>query len=182
MTLAAALILAGCSAREVNDSLAGSTAQRLVTYSIDEMVTRLSGPRLDALKGRKLYLETHFLAESAIKAYADERLRIALTERFGASLVDAPEHADQSMSVFYTSLGTDQSQDGFFLPLGYVPGVDQRLTIDLITVKHFHGIAEMYYYIGETGIEFRSDKQRAVIRTDVLGLPIIELPISDLDN
>jgi len=86
------------------------------------------------------------------------------------------------MTVFYTSLGTAQSRDGFFVPLGFVPGVDETLSIDLITLEHFHGIAEMDYYIGKSGFEDRSEIHHAAVKTDALGLPIITIPLSDLES
>ena len=178
----AAALLAGCAARQLEDSLAGSTSQRLVSYGIDDLVAKLPEDELSVLKGKRVYIESHSLAKWALKNYADRRLAMELTTRFGARVVTAPELAEQTLHVFYTSLGTDQSFQGFFIPLGFIPGVAEQARINLITLEQFHGVAEMYYYIGEPGEEVRGSVLQARVRTDALGLPIITIPISTVDR
>ncbi len=51
-------------------------------------------------------------------------------------------------------------------------------SISLILEK-YHGISEMDYFIGDSGIAKRSYTLQAVVRTDALGLPFITIPISD---
>lgn len=176
------LTLAGCSTRSLTTNLNGSTAQRLVTHSIDDLIGELPQEDLSGLKGKRVYLETHFVHASDVKDYADKRLALALQRRFGAQLVDFRAEADQVMTVFYNSLATDQSDFGFSIPLGFVPGADASTKINIITLEKYHGIAEMYYFIGPTGVENRSSTLKAVVRTDALGLPLITIPISNLDR
>lgn len=177
-----ALTLAGCSARHLTDNLDGSTAQRLVTHSIDDLIGELSQEDLSELKGKRVYLETHFVHASEVKDYADRRLALALQRRFDVQLVDYAAEADQVMIVFYNSLGTDQSDFGFSIPLGFVPGTGANAKINILTLEKYHGIAEMYYFTGPTGTERRSATLQAVVRTDALGLPFITIPISNLDR
>ena len=186
-----ALSLVGCSSRQLTSNLNGSTAQRLVTHSIDDLMGELPQERLSELKGQRVYLETNFLHASKltdsadqrlVKDYADKRLALALQRRFDSRLVDSEAEADQIMNVFYTSLATDQSDLGFSIPLGFIPGVTPTAKINIITLEKYHGISELYYFIGPTGIEHRSATLRAVVRTDALGLPFITIPFSNLDR
>ncbi|PVY70079.1 hypothetical protein C8D92_110110 [Tamilnaduibacter salinus] len=186
-----ALTLVGCSSRQLTDNLNGSTAQRLVTHSIDDLMGELEHERLERLKGQRVYLETNFPYpsrqkasgdQSLVKDYADKRLALALQRQFGAQMVDSKAQADQVMNVFYNSLATDQSDFGFSVPLGFIPGIGQNAKINLITLEKYHGISEMYYFIGATGVENRSDTLQAVVRTDALGLPFITIPFSNLDR
>ena len=174
--------LTGCSTRNLTSNLNGSTAQRLVTHSIDDLIGKLSQEELGELKGKRVYLKTHFVRASDVKDYADNRLALALQRRFGARLVESAAEADQVMTVFYSSLATDQSDFGFSIPLGFVPGADASTKINIITLEKYHGIAEMYYFVGPTGIENRSVTLQAIVRTDALGLPFITIPISNLDR
>jgi hypothetical protein len=97
-------------------------------------------------------------------------------------VVDDPLLADLQLQVFYTALGTDHSRKGFVLPIGFIPGVDASTQIDLISLDQFHGVAEMYYFLGPSGSEQRGDVLQARTRTDALGLPIITIPISSIDR
>lgn len=183
--LAAVLIslaLTGCSTRHLTDNLNGSTAQRLVTHSIDDLIDKLPEEGLRELEGQRVYLETNFLHASDVKNYADKRLALELQRRFGAQLVDSRAEADQIMNVFYNSLATDQSDFGFSIPLGFIPGAAADTKINIITLEKYHGISEMYYFLGPTGVESRSATFQAIVRTDALGLPLITIPISNLER
>ncbi len=185
------LFLAACSTRDLQRVYTGSTAQRLVTHSIDDLLAKLPANDFEALRGQTLAFESYFLAESKVKEYADQRLRKELSQRFGITLVPRNEGAENQplehtskplLSVFYTSLGTDQDNFGLAIPLGFIPGIDESTQINLLTLDKFHGIAELYYFIGLEGQQARSKTYQAVVRTDALGLPIITIPISNLDR
>jgi hypothetical protein len=182
LVLVAVWLLVGCSAREVQDSLAGSTAQRLVTHSIDDLVGNLPEKDFQPLSGQRLYISSHFIASSKLRDYADQRLKVELGRRFNIKVVSEPASADQILTVFYTSLGTDHGHLGFFLPLGFMPGVEEGTRINLVTLEQFHGVAEMYYFLGQGGHEQRGQTLQARTRTDALGLPIITIPISSIDR
>ncbi len=185
MRVALALVLfllAGCAARQVQDSLAGSTAQKLVTYSIDDLVAALPKEHFGAWSGRKMFLESNFLADSDVRAYADSRLKLELSRRFDIDVVADAESADAVLNLFYTSLGTDRDTRGFFLPLGYVPGMDADTRINLLTLEQFQGVAELYYFVGETGTEKRGRVMQARTRSDALGLPVITVPLNTIDR
>lgn len=176
------LFITACSTRDVNKQLAGSTAQRVVTHSIDDLVSQLSDVNLDSLQGQKLYLNSYALSDHAIKDYADNRLAIELQARFGAKIVASQAESDQVMTVFYTSLASDFENFGISIPFGYIPGVDDSTSLNILTVEKFHGISEMYYYVGPTGTENRSKVLQARVRTDALGLPFITIPLSNVDR
>ncbi|MBY6204527.1 hypothetical protein [Halomonas denitrificans] len=183
----ALLILAGCSSRQVQDSLTGSTAQRLVSYAVDELAQALPERDFEPLRGDRIVIDSSFVGDPRLRDYADRRLATELRSRFDIEVVSAdPESANSSsaepaaghvLQIFYTSLGTDRDERGFYVPLGFVPGVDQTTQIDLLTLEQFHGVAELYYYLDDERID---DPLRARIRTDALGLPIITIPLSTL--
>lgn len=175
--LLAIVLLSGCRSRQAQDSLVGSTAQRLVSYAIDDLAGALPASDFAALSGQRLRIESHFLGEQELRSYADQRLAMELHARFDIRIVPAPLPTDHVLTVFYTSLGTDRGLRGFFLPLGFVPGVDPSTQLNLITLEQFHGVAELYYYLDQD----RSAKiLHARRRTDALGLPIITIPLSTL--
>ena len=175
------LFLSGCGSRQVQDSLAGSSAQRLVTQAIDELVTQLPDDDFSPLRGQRLWLDSHFFAANDLQRYADHRLRVELARRWAIEPADSRDQADAILTVFYTSLGTDQGHLGFSLPLGVIPGVDDAMRINLITLEQFHGIAELYYYLGPSGTELRGPRLQSRQRNDALGLPIITIPLSTVD-
>ncbi len=176
------LSLTACSTRDLQGSLGGSTAQRLLTHSIDDLIRGIDDENLDQLKGQKVFINSYFLSDSPLKNYADQRLAVELKSRFGVEVVTSQEESDQVMTAFYTSLGTDLDNFGISIPFGYVPGVAENTQLNIITLEKFHGIAEMYYYIGKTGSENRSKVQQAKVKTDALGLPFITLPLSNIDR
>ncbi len=176
------LSLTACSTRDLQGSLGGSTAQRLLTHSIDDLMRGIDDENLDQLKGQKVFINSYFLSDSPLKNYADQRLAVELKSRFGVEVVTSQEESDQVMTAFYTSLGTDLDNFGISIPFGYVPGVAENTQLNIITLEKFHGIAEMYYYIGKTGSENRSKVLQAKVKTDALGLPFITLPLSNIDR
>ncbi len=181
LVLALAL-LSGCAARELQDNLAGATAQRLVTYAIEDLVSQIPEADFAPYRGQAMRLDSHFIAEDKLRNYADQRLARELLQRFDIRIVDPldPE-ARFSLSVFYTALGTDQGLLGFYLPLGAVPGMDDNTRINLISLEQFHGVAEMFYFIDGEDMTRQGPRLLGRTRTDALGLPIITIPISSLD-
>ncbi len=180
MLLLLTLSITACGSRQVQDSLVGSTAQRLVSYAVDELARNLPEDDFAPLRGQRVRLVSHGLVDPTLQAYADARMAVELQHRFGIQMVDGLEESDQVLRLFYTSIGTDQGLLGFYLPLGFVPGVDESTRINLITLEQFHGVVEMYYYLGAQGVEQRGEIVQVRRRTDALGLPIITIPISTL--
>lgn len=176
------LLLSACAARQVQDSLAGSTAQKLVTYSIDDLAAALPEAHFEAWAGKTMSLNSSFPAGDAVRAYADTRLSLELERRFDIEMVGDSDTADAVLNVFYTSLGTDRDTRGFFLPLGFVPGMEADMRINLLTLEQFQGVAELYYFVGETGTETRGRVIQARTRSDALGLPVITIPINTISR
>ena len=174
--------LAGCAARQAGDTLEGATAQRLVSFGIDDLSAELPDEDFRPWADRALYIESHALAGDAVRHYADARIALALESRYGIERAGTREAADGVLRVFYTSLGTSRDTQGVFLPLGYVPGLDSDSRINILTLEQFHGLAEMYYFVGETGTEVRGEIIGARTRTDAIGLPIATIPLSDIER
>jgi len=176
------ILLASCSTRDIQSELNGSTSQRLVTHSIDDLISRIDDKNLESIEGKNIYINSYFLDNSNIKNYADQRLAVELQSRFKANVVTTQAESDSVMTVFYTSLATDLDTFGISIPLGYIPGVDEQTSLAILTLEKFHGVSEMYYYIGKTGTENRSKVIQAVVKTDALGLPFITIPLSNIDR
>lgn len=176
------LLLCACSAREIQGSLSGSTAQRLVTHSVDDLMRLLPEEPFAAYRNKNILLHSHFLHDTTVKTYADERLKHELKRRFNIQVTREPGLAQGSMTVFYTSLATDKDTFGLTIPLGYVPGFDESTKLNILSLEKFHGIAEMYYFIGNLGEEERQVTLQSVVKTDALGLPFITIPINTLER
>jgi len=178
--LLALILISGCGSRQVQESLTGSTAQRLVTYSIDDLMKALPAEDFEPWRGKRLWVESNFIEDSATKQYADHRLELSLRQRFDIELAEARDESDARLSVFYTSMATDQQLAGLFLPVGVIPGFQEQTRINLLTLEKFHGVAELFYFIeSDRGIE-RGPTILARTRSDALGLPIITIPLSQL--
>lgn len=179
MLLVLALTLSACSTRHLQDSLDGSTAQRLVTHSIDDLVSKLPEAPFEALRNQKLLFHSHFLLENQLKAYADERIKLELQNRFGIDTVEESEPGIHVLSIFYTSLATDRDNFGITIPLSGIEGASH---INVISLEKFHGVSEMYYFLGQAGAQTRHKTLQAIVKTDALGLPFITIPISNIDR
>jgi hypothetical protein len=178
----AATLISACSTRDVQSELNGSTSQRLISHSIDDLVSKMEDEHLTQLKDQKVYINSYFIDNNQFKDYADRRIALELQSRFGATIVDTQADSDQVMTVFYTSLATDFDSFGISIPFGYVPGVDESTRLNILTLEKFHGVSEMYYYVGPTGTENRSKVIQAKVKTDALGLPFITIPLSNVDR
>ena len=75
----AACVLVGCTTRQVTSSLEGSTAQRLVTFSLDKFIIDLAQePEISALEGKTVHLGVHFLKDHQLIDYATKLLTAEL--------------------------------------------------------------------------------------------------------
>jgi len=175
-------LITGCAARQVQDSLVGSTAQKLVTYSVDDLAAALPEQHFDRWSGKRMRLDSNFLSHPEVQTYADRRIAVELARRFDIEVVDDAVFADATLNIFYTSLGTNRDTKGFFLPLGFIPGMAADMRINILTLEQFQGIAELYYFVGETGTETRGRVIQARTRSDAVGLPIVTIPINNIDR
>ena len=47
--------MTGCSTRELNGKLSGSTAQRLISYSVDDLVGKLPADQFSGMAGKRVF-------------------------------------------------------------------------------------------------------------------------------
>ena len=181
MLLLVIFFTSSCSTRGVHDKYFGATEQRLVTHSLDQLVSMLPEKDFMPFKERKIYVECHFLEKEIPLEYALKRIEMEFVQKYHCTVVDSPDSADVVYDFFFTALGTDQDKIGFSTPEFILPSVG-TVTIDLLTLDMYHGVSELYYYITEpdVGKVSRGDRIRSIIRTDKLALPIISIPISTL--
>ncbi len=183
--LAALMVFAtnfSCATRQVVDEFAGATGQRLTTHSIDDLMKKLPEVDFSLLADRNVSVICHFIEKGAMLDYARERLEMELIERFGCTIADDPSAADRTVHLFFTSMGTDADKAGFKTPELLIPGYS-AVSIDLLTLDMYHGISEGYYYIldGDRRLLAKGGMIKSVIRKDEIGLPIINIPVTDLE-
>ena len=180
--LSACVTVAGCSTRQVVDPLEGSTAQRLVTYSLDRFIEELlAQPDIVAMAGQTVQLGVHFLREHPLRDYSERLIDAQLQLTHGILVAGPGEPAAAELDVFFNSMGTDNDQFGLTVPtLGLTPGSD---TINLLALDMYHGITEGYAVIRseKDGSIRKTDTLLARIRRDNVSTPVIDFPINQLD-
>lgn len=175
--------ISGCSTRQVISELDGSTAQRLITHSVDHLMQKIPADDFAFCSAKKVYIQPHFIKESPMVSYATDRFKMELLQRFDCRLADSKNDSDYTIDLFFTSIGTEHDTFGLSVPFLVIPGYTAATDINLLAVEMFHGISEMYYYVSDTEGQFlfRRDKTMAKVRTDSFALPFITLPLNTMD-
>lgn len=176
------LLTASCSTRQVTDQYHGSTAQRLTSHSINDMIVNIPEKDFTRLQNKPVYLACYFLNDIQPLAYAKKRLELELMDKYQCRLVGDPADAEMEVYVFFTSLGTDIDKFGLATPEIAIPGMGLS-SIDLLAWKMFHGITELYYYIEDDKDQIiaKSDMIKTTVRNDSLALPLITIPLNTVD-
>ncbi len=175
--------ISGCATRQVSDSLQGSTAQRLVTYSLERFVVELlDQPELAQIEGKSVALKVMFLHDHTLLPYATELLRQRLAARSGSLLVTDEHEADLQVTVFFNSIGTDYDSFGLSLPtFGLASTPDAK--INVLAVDMFHGVTEGYAVLqpqNDTG-QLRTRRLLVRVRADNVSTPVVDFPVNQLD-
>lgn len=178
-----AVSLGGCSTRQVVSELNGSTAQRLVTHSVDRLMKQIPAEDFAFCKQTPVYVKPHFIKDSPLLGYATERFKMELAHNFDCNIVQVQTAADYKVDLFFTSLGTEFDIFGLSIPFLVIPGVSAASDINILAVEMFHGISEMYYYVSTADgrVMLRRDKTKASVRTDTFALPFITIPFNTMD-
>ncbi|OUR92011.1 hypothetical protein A9Q81_17165 [Gammaproteobacteria bacterium 42_54_T18] len=178
------LSLSACSTRQVVDKLSGSTAQRLVTLSVDQLISELPESPLSELQDAKVWMNTHFIREDPIVTYASARMKTEIDKRHQVTWTDSEKDAEKVIDVFFTSLATDQDSLGISIPIPTVTTESNEIgRLDIIALNMYHGVSELYFYVRDNATKtvVKAERSKAHIRTDTLALPIITIPINTLD-
>ncbi len=176
------VLMTACSTRQVIERYHGSTAQRLTSHSVNDMIAAIPEADFSRLQNKPVYLECYFLNDIEPLAYAKKRLELELMDRYQCRLVSDPVDAEMEVYVFFTSLGTDSDKFGLSTPEIAIPGMGLS-SIDLLALEMFHGITELYYYIVDDREQIiaKSDVIQTRVRNDSLALPVITIPINTVD-
>ncbi|MBB1487565.1 hypothetical protein [Oceanospirillum sediminis] len=171
-----------CSTREATEQFRGSTSQRLLTYSINNLMAQLPEEDFKPFAGQPVYVRSHFIEASQTLNYTTQRLYLELTSRLHLNLVDSPEKARYELDFFFTSLGTDNDVFGLTIPVFWVGG--EQPSLDILAVRMYHGVSEMYYYSKDkkTGIVTPYSRILNRTRTDRFATPFFSFPVDDLDE
>lgn len=177
-------ILSGCSTRQEGPNFRGSTEQRLVTYSINEMLTLINNSDLELLENKMVFLKSHFVVDNQVLHYAHQRLKMELAQRLQAQLVNNANEADYQLDMFFTSLGTDRDSSGLSIPIVNLSDPEQSTLIPLLAVDMYHGIAEGYFYITnlKSSEIVKKGKIHSRVRSDKFSTPFFSFPISNIDD
>lgn len=174
--------MVGCTTRQVSGTLEGSTAQRIVTFSIDKFIAGLAEqPVIAALEGKTTHLNVHFLKDHQLLDYATRLLNAELEIIHGIKIVDAEEPADNDVDVFFNSIGTDSDDFGLTIPtLGLATTSDGK--IDILALDMYHGITEGYAIVkaGDQPLQ-KTERIIARIRRDNVSTPVISFPLNQVD-
>lgn len=177
-----ALVLAGCSTRQVSSTLEGATAQRLVTLSLNKFIEGLADtPEITALEGKTVKLGVHFLEDHQLIDYATRLLTVQLQIIHGIVIADLGAAAEFEVDVFFNAVGTDSDDFGLTVPtLGLATTSDG--TINILALDMFHGITEGYAIIkADSGTIQKTERVLARIRRDNVSTPIFDFPLNQVD-
>ncbi len=176
-------VLSSCSTRQLSDTVPGSTAQRLVTYSLEKFVRDLmQQSEMQSLTGQKIALNVHFLKDHALLGYATQLIRYQLERKFQVEFAHHNEPAQYEVDVFFNSIGTDYDSYGLSIPgFGLTTSPDSRISI--LSIDMFHGITEGYALFKnmENATTDRTQRILARVRADNVTTPILEFPVNQLD-
>jgi hypothetical protein len=134
VAMLSACVLASCSTRQVSLTLEGSTAQRLVTYSLDQFI------EISVIKGKTVRLGVYFLDDHPLMDYATRLIAARLNLVHGIKMAALEDTSEFEVDVFFNSVGTDSDDFGLSVPtFGLVPTSD---SINILALDMYHGITE----------------------------------------
>ncbi|MFT5046267.1 MAG: hypothetical protein ACI8UP_003246 [Porticoccaceae bacterium] len=141
VAMLSACVLASCSTRQVSLTLEGSTAQRLVTYSLDQFIEGLAEqPEISVIKGKTVRLGVYFLDDHPLMDYATRLIAARLNLVHGIKMAALEDTSEFEVDVFFNSVGTDSDDFGLSVPtFGLVPTSD---SINILALDMYHGITE----------------------------------------
>lgn len=172
------LFLYSCSARQVVSVYEGSTAQRLITYSINRSVEDFPVRALRLMRGEKVYIELNYLEGMTGHTYLRHRIVAELNNK-GIDVVEDKSKATMIMDVFCTSLGTDNSYSGVNTPA--IPTIFGTLpTIKLFGVDLYRGITQFYFFLyNKSGtVKMKSKIVKGEAKSDEYNLFFFTLHVS----
>jgi hypothetical protein len=176
------MISAGCSTRQISEEVNGSTAQRLVTYSVEKFVARLvEHEEFEIVENRVIELNLYFTRDHTLLDYTRELIRYQLEKQYNVEIVSPGSTADYSIGVFFNSIGTDYDSYGLSIPtFGLATTPNARLSV--LSVDMYHGVTEGYAVLREVGGGrlFRTEKTLARVRADNVSTPIFDFPVNQL--
>ena len=181
VALLSTCVMVGCSTRQVSTTLEGSTAQRLVTYSLDQFIEDLGEqPEISELEGETVHLRVHFLREHPLLDYATRLINAQLNLKHGIRVAAPGEDVDHEIDVFFNSMGTDNDDFGLSIPsFGLVASAD---AINILALDMYHGVTEGYAIVKTTadGSLQQTERVLARIRKDNVSTPVIDFPLNQV--
>lgn len=177
------LIISACSTRQIAPDLSGATAQRLVSHSIEKLISSLPTEDFESLSQESVFIKSHFIKKNDILEYADQMLRLDLQQRFKLKVTETSADATFELHFFFTSLATDNDSYGLTIPIVNFSDTSQSTNIDILAVDMYHGISEMMYYVKDNKAQSIVKKRKLIarVRNDKFSTPIIDFPLSNID-
>ncbi len=182
VSILSACVLAGCSTRQVSRTLEGSTAQRLVTCSLDQFIEDLAEqPEISEMKGKTVHLGVYFVKGHPLMDNATRLITAQLNMIHDIKVAGPTDASQYEVDVLFNSLGTDSDDFGLSVPtFGLTPTSD---SINILALDMYHGITEGYAIVTATddGSIQQTDRVLARIRRDNVSTPIIDFPLNQLE-
>lgn len=176
-------VMAGCSTRQVVDPLSGSTAQRLVTYSLNRFIEELMAqPAIAEMRGESVVLGVHFLSEHPLIDYATRLITAEMQLTHDIKVAAPDESPTLGLDVFFNSIGTDNDDFGLSVPTLGLAGSSE--SINILALDMYHGITEGYAIVtsADGGSIRKTERVLARIRRDNVSTPIIDFPLNQLED
>lgn len=183
IALLSSIVISGCSTRQIVDPLAGSTAQRLVTYSLNQFIEELmTQPEIAEMRGESVGLGIHFLSEHPLLEYATRLITAQMQLTHDIKVAAPDESPTISLDVFFNSIGTDSDTFGLSIPTLGVGGLAD--SIDILALDMYHGITEGYAIVtsADSGSIQKTDRVLARIRQDKVSTPVIDFSLNQLED
>jgi hypothetical protein len=170
-----------CSTRQHTENFEGATEQLLVSYAIDNSISKISSNPFLYLSGKQIHLEFFSIIERQfyITKYIKQKIKMALKENFHCVFINDLKKADISLKFFFGCIGTDFEEFGFQIPETQIFNVGIS-EINIFTYSMYRGIVDYscYHTDLKTGKTSKFGTFRVEIENDKLKLPFCSIPFN----
>jgi hypothetical protein len=155
LMFAGSLVSTGCGTTRWSDTARTATEQLLISDAVDRAVSRVD---FRALSGRKVYLDTQYVAAITDSAYLTSTVRQQMLAS-GCIVKAKAEEADYIVEVRAGAVGTDRNDLLYGVPATQLPavgaaGIPSSIPeIPLVKKTHQRGVAKvaLFAYNRQTG-------------------------------
>lgn len=178
VVLLVCFLLVGCASRQIVDHYQGSTAQRLVTKSIDRAVSTFPTDLVSLLRGKKVKVTFNLLEGTKDQEYFKSRFLLQLRLN---KIIPVETDPDYHLDVFCTSLGTDNNTIGFSTPELVTTTGNYIASIKVFGMDVFRGITEYYCILRDNNDNYQKTTYlKGESKSDKMFLLYLTIPFNDI--